>query len=192
MSSFIRSVLEKNAFNVKIVVRIDGLTFIARAKIDTGCSISTLVYKTITNADDKRRLECKKKAIDEGLKTLLGFGVNDTVNGREAQISLWKSGDILNCTAVKFKYPSVELSLDDCSFVHDICVSYDRDGSSLIGMDILKDFDFHCGESLKTGEFIFLGCLRSKICSDYTKALREELGIVFEHEFLAKVVREGI
>ena len=42
----------------------------------------------------------------------------------------------------------------------------------LIGMDILKDFDFRCGESEWNGEHLFLGCLKENINSDYLNELQ--------------------
>lgn len=54
----------------------------------------------------------------------------------------------------------------------------------LLGMDVLKHFDFHCGDSkisnLSEGiykdDYIFIGCLKSNICPAYIEALRTYLG----------------
>lgn len=192
MSNFVRAVLIGNSFTLPLELKINGRVVHVDSKIDTGCSRSTVSLKTALGVSREKCIELKKQAISSGLPVRLGFGVNDSNEDRERMRNIYASGDLLNCKAVKFLYKEVSMLLDEYSFTHGICVNYDRDSSSLIGMDILKDFDFHCGKSLKTGEFVFLGCLCSKICSDYTKALQDELGIVFEHEFLAKFIRESI
>ena len=48
----------------------------------------------------------------------------------------------------------------------------------LIGMDILKDFDFRCGESEWNGEHLFLGCLKENINSDYLNELHKYFGYI--------------
>ena len=48
----------------------------------------------------------------------------------------------------------------------------------LIGMDILKDFDFRCGESEWNGEYLFLGCLKENINSDYLNELHKYFGYI--------------
>ena len=84
----------------------------------------------------------------------------------------------MECTALKFTHKNIPIRLNGYDITHDIAVNYDRTSNILIGMDILKDFDFHCGESKATGNYIFLGCLKKRITPDYLGALYEHFGYI--------------
>lgn len=79
--------------------------------------------------------EYKKKAIEKGLTCSLSFGVNDTKEFREEQIGFVHTVKKLSING--YKLPAM-----------DIKVNYNRIGNVLIGLDILKLFDFHCGRSV--------------------------------------------
>lgn len=97
--------------------------------------------------------------------------MSDTDSIKERDRKLIEDGRLLECTALKFTHENVPMSLNGYRLVHNIAVNYDRTSNILIGMDILKDFDFHCGISKMTGEYIFLGCLRDNISQEYLSAL---------------------
>ena len=192
MTSYVRAVLKNNSFKIPASITLDGTVYHGEVKIDTGCAMSVVTFRRFANADESMSRVMKSNALVSGKKTLLGFGVSDTSDKINEQKSLYKAGNILDCTAVKFSHKDTPINLGGFNFSHDICVNYDRTGNTLIGMDILEEFEFHCGKSLKTGEYIFLGCLRSNISTEYKDALREELGIGYECEFLAKLVRDDV
>lgn len=73
-------------------------------------------------------------------------------------------------------HKKVPMVLNGYALKHDIAVNYDRTSNILIEMDILKDFDFHCGKSDENGEYLFLGCLKDQINQDYFDALRQHFG----------------
>lgn len=68
--------------------------------------------------------------------------------------------------------------LNGYNIIHDIGVNYDRTSNILIGMDILKDFDFHCGESKVNGKYLFLGCLKEEINALYLDELYRHFGYI--------------
>ena len=55
-------------------------------------------------------------------------------------------------------------------------INCDTTGNVLIGMDVLKEFDFHCGQSRKTGKYIFIGCLKDELTIEYLNALKNHFG----------------
>lgn len=82
------------------------------------------------------------------------------------------------CEALKFKHIVSDFEINGvsiaCRYLH---VNYDRKGSILIGMDILKNWDIHIG-TVDTGQTIFLGCPKELINSGYLQELENTFHIV--------------
>lgn len=115
-------------------------------------------------------------AIDSKLKFQRSYGVSDTDEIKARDKMLVKENRLLECTALKFTHRDIPITLNGYGIRHDIAVNYDRTSNILIGMDILKDFDFHCGESEWNGKYLFLGCLKEKINLEYLSELNKHFG----------------
>ena len=83
-------------------------------------------------------------------------------------------------------YKDCKISFPKFIFSCDLHVNFDRDSNILLGMDVLSKFDFHCGRSIKTKEYLFIGCLKSNITQEYVDALYEHFGI----DYLGKLVKD--
>lgn len=168
---YLFSVLENNCFFVKAEICIHGKTVNGRFKLDTGCSYSTIPYRVLYNVSYDTALRHKRAAIASKLKFQRSYGVSDTDEVKAWDKELVETGRLLECTALKFTHRDVPMIMNGYGIRHDIAVNYDRTSNVLIGMDILKDFDFHCGESRRNGEYIFLGCLKDQISMEYMEEL---------------------
>lgn len=177
-NAYLISVLEKNSFYVRAEICLHGKTIHNRFKLDTGCSYSTVPYRVLYNVSYDTALQYKKAAIASGLKFQRSYGVSDTDEIKARDKELVRKNRLLECTALKFVHPDIPISLNGYQIIHDIGVNYDRTSNILIGMDILKDFDFHCGRSKVNGEYIFLGCLAEQINSEYLGALYQHFGYI--------------
>jgi hypothetical protein len=140
-------------------------------EIDTGCSYTNFSYKSLSNFSNSDALIAKRNAIENNLKKGLRYGVSDTRENKRRDKQLMVNKDFLSCTALNFSYDNVLLNINGYNFSHSIRMNYDRESNLLLGMDILKDFDFHIGTSNVTGEVVFLGCLSSRITESYLNAL---------------------
>lgn len=158
----------------------DDTLISARTIIDTGCSLSKLSMKTINSELCDRHLELD---ITDSLcgvrRAVSSVGVTDL--SREVKIE-----------ELLFDREKAKRSLNLC-FVHkldvllvngydidlpniNVKVSYAQTGASLLGMNILNKFDFHCGTSKVNSEYMFLGCLKDKITEGYIEALEVHFG----------------
>lgn len=176
MNSYLIAALKDNCFFVQSEIYLHGKTINSNFKLDTGCSYSTVSYRVLCNVSHKTALKYKREALNSQLKCQRSYGVSDTDSIKERDRKLIEDGRLLECTALKFTHENVPMSLNGYRLVHNIAVNYDRTSNILIGMDILKDFDFHCGISKMTGEYIFLGCLRDNISQEYLSALYMHFG----------------
>lgn len=164
------------------------------AKIDTGCEGSNLSLASSQFAFENL-VKLKQDAVVLNLFPRLGYGANDSLDFRQRESSLFDTEHYMECTAVSFRHPVKNFILGGCFIpVHHLSVSYDRVSFPLIGMDILKYFDFHCGESLiddemnkiQKGDYIFLGCWKTAINGIYLKALEDYLGYFNATSYKAK------
>lgn len=176
MNRYLISILKDNCFYVQAEVGLHGKTINGKFKLDTGCGYSTISYRVLCNVSHNSALKYKEQAILSGLKYQRSYGVSDTEMIKEKDRQLIMEGRLAECTALKFTHENVRMSLNGYELTHDIAVNYDRTSNILIGMDILKNFDFHCGISEMTGEYIFLGCLKRNLTQEYLEALRRHFG----------------
>lgn len=181
MNNYIFAELDekKNSFFVKASIMLFGTKKVEDIEIDTGCSYSNIAFKKFFQATDEEALNYKKNAIISHTPYVISFGASDTNDIIKEQRELIKAKKFLNCKSVSYVY-QVTLNLSGYIINHDIRVNYDRDGNSLLGMDILKDFDFHIGVSRVTGKSTFIGCLKDRINSEYLDALYQHFGYLSE------------
>lgn len=177
---------DKNEFkidgDIELFDEVRHLTF----KIDTGCSITTIPFKKIGDFSNEVVLNYKKTAIKEGRPYKRSYGVSDSREKMEKDKELIRLGKLEECTSLKFLYNDCVINFGNYRITSDIHINFDRTGNILIGMDILSKFDFHCGRSLKTDEYLFIGCLKSNITQKYVNALYEHFGI----DYLGKIVKD--
>ncbi|MDE7311647.1 MAG: hypothetical protein K2N87_08555 [Eubacterium sp.] len=177
-SNYLISTLENHCFYVKSEICLHGKVIHNRFKLDTGCAFSTIPFRVLYNVSHNTALQYKQAAIDSHLKYQRSYGVSDTEMTRQKDKELLKNNKLLECTSLKFMHKDIPLVLNGYALVHDIAVNYDRTSNILIGMDILQDFDFHCGKSIDNGEYLFLGCLRNDISQDYLDELYKHFGYI--------------
>ena len=168
---------DNNSFFIRCTINLFGVDAEYYIEIDTGCSNSNIAFKKFFKVDDEEAIKYKKKAIASGVEKHLGFGVSDSKKDRVEAYNLLREGKSLKCKYVNFVY-NTDFSFFDYKFNHDVRVNFDRDGNSLLGMDILKDFDMHIGKSLITGKVTFLGCRKDDVSAEFIQAIQSHLGYV--------------
>lgn len=180
--------VRRNAFVVEFELGLmtHRLALSGNAKIDTGCENTSISLQSPSvGLDKKTAMAYKKQAIEAKLDMSLGFGANDTRLFRREQTDLFRCGDFFECSVLKFDVPVTQFYVNGYSIpVGHIGVSYDRTSNVLIGMDILKHFEYHCGVSLiedvandiLEGDFLFIGCLKDHITKEYLVAVEKYLG----------------
>lgn len=175
MSRFLYIELDtQDSFYVKSSCRILGKDYKKlKFKIDTGCAVSVIPYYRLSR-DIQEAGELKIHDIDSGVDYRESYGVES--GGYTHGIAASREEKITS-PALKFKHLVTNITFGNYqipdSYMH---INYDRRGNILIGMDILKRFDFHCGESHVTGKYILLGCLKDRITPEYLMALEEHFG----------------
>lgn len=158
-------------------------------KIDTGARGTLLPLRTVnfhSNFDISAYKDVnafyhdyKKRLHDKGFAIKYLRGVT---NSKKFPDNIKK----IDRDDVIFACPILNLYVDDYFIFpkHEISVSCDTSGNVLLGMDILKNFDYHCGDSLvndknnsiNIGNHIFIGCLQNDINEEYLEALKRYLG----------------
>lgn len=152
-------------------------------KIDTGAGGSLFPLRTLQFANSLRLTneekvnfygDLKRSFLDRGFRPGFLHGVERTDEDKTG-LSLYDRKDLT------FRTDIGALVVEDyCLFdVENIRITCDTTGNVLLGMDILSKFDFHCGISSLTGEYIFLGCLKDRLNQSYLTALREHFGSIW-------------
>lgn len=169
MSKFIRATLNsrnelrcKGAFDF-IGHRMDDISF----KIDTGCNYTCIPLKR-TTLDDVLIEEMKHRDyLDPRIEKVVSFGVNDTDEKRESDISKFRAGNFNDLASVSVRRKVSNLTIDGCNLgKQEIFINYTRTGNILIGMDILSKLDIHIGKTSE-GETVFLACPLDRINDEY-------------------------
>ena len=170
---------DNNCFYAQSFVELYGKTLGCRFKIDSGCSLSTIPFRRLTNLPELISRQYKKKAISDGLQYVRSYGVSDDSQIRKKDRDLLDQGNLMDCKALKFLHNDVNMNIGGYDIVSDVYVNYDRVGNPLIGMDILRNFTFICDVSALTGEYVFIGCLKNqKNKDDYYDAVRNHFGLI--------------
>lgn len=180
--------VRRNAFVIEFEIGLltHRLALSGNAKIDTGCENTSIALQSPSIGIDQRTaMDYKRQAIEADLNMSLGFGANDTNVFRKEQTKLFRRGFYMDCSVLKFDVPVAQFCINGYDIpIRHIGVSYDRTSNVLIGMDILKHFEYHCGASLVeddandilTGDHIFIGCLKTHITTEYLNAVEMYLG----------------
>lgn len=181
----------KNAFIADVTFELYGVRYTTKAKIDTGCTLSVFPIKKILKYEPNKSIELKRRAIAENTECTLGFGVNDSVEFKRKEKALFESGRLMECTSIKFRYRDIPITINGIALVEDIYVSYDRDSSNtLIGIDILKDFEVHIGTSLLDGRYLLLACSKNGDKKEYYKEMSRHFNLVDKNDREVKLVRK--
>ena len=176
MSKFIKAVMKpsKNgiggSFTVIASFKLDNINTPfknVKVKIDTGCGISVLPLDQFPISKNLLS-NLKSNDINNGVESIISYGVE--TGGKKHTIPRTYS-DKMVCTALKFKHAVSDFKIENVNinskYLH---VNYDRSGNTLIGMDILKDWDIHIG-TIDSGETLFLGCPKDQINDEYLQEL---------------------
>ena len=179
--SFLYATLNRqNSFLVPALISLNNISFANQVKIDTGCAQSTIPFRRLASVSHEKSLQYKQSDLDFGLPYVRSYGVSDTDEIRKKDAKLIKAGRYMECTSLKFKHANTHLILNGYTINTDIYVNYDRTGSILIGMDILKQFQSVTDISQITGQYTFIGCLISQSDkSEFYTALYEHFGIKY-------------
>ena len=157
------------------------------AILDTGCTSSSLPYYRIVPdsayANFKKQLDIKKNRDFE-----ISYGVE---TGGFEHSTPKTFDEKMKCTALKFKHSMLDFSLNNYNIgTQDVYVNYNRRGNILIGMDILKQFDFYIGLSHIKNNIVFIGVLREQEDkSGYYTALKEHFDLAERQSFFADLFR---
>ena len=143
--------VRRNAFIIEFELGLltHNLVLSGNAKIDTGCENTSIALQSPSIGIDKRTaFAYKKQAIEANLNMSLGFGANDTKMFRREQRDLFRCGDFIDCSVLKFDVPVTEYSIKV------IACRLGISGSAMTGYQIkkalLKAFLFCTMQSLAT------------------------------------------
>lgn len=184
-SKYLYSELKRGEFRVDFSGVIVGASIENSIKIDTGAMRSLFPLKTLNYIDyaDIEVDELTDEIRDSFYKLIkLQFLDAGYTYSFLRGIERYKSeiGKPLRERRDLVFYDSVfKINLGGYSVgrLSNVAISCDTDGNCLLGMDVLKDFDFHIGTSRVTGKCTFIGCLRDSISSEYLNALDEHFGL---------------
>lgn len=142
-------------------------------KIDTGCSISTVPlakFQILHSFCDY----LKEKDIAQNVPYQISYGIE--TSGKKHLIPRTFE-EKMNCEALKFEHSVTGFELGGIPFSQDkLYINYNRSGSILIGMDILKKWEIHIGESVIDGNVWLIGCPKEHAGTDYLDELIRQFG----------------
>lgn len=204
MNKFILAKLSsRNEFRTSIACNLLGTDIkYQNLKIDTGAVKSLIPLRTIKfssnfnitkfNSADQFYNKCKQELLNRGNNIGYMRGVTNAKEYKEGTSPLYREDVTFECkvtdVSVGEYYISNELPMR---------VSCDTNGNVLLGMDILKDFDYHCGNSLvdddenriNKGDHIFIGCLKTDMNEEYLEALKKYLGYIPDYRRINMLIR---
>lgn len=177
-NKFLKIIMKDNKFvtNIAAIYNDENIR-INEVVIDTGCSYSLITYNEIyIFMNEVQRLKAKEIAIRNN-RCCISFGV-ETLRGVHIDLKNMSLDDMLKCTNLRTIESFNNIRIGGISVENKMLrFSYDNNCPSLIGMDILKDWDVHISKSLKTNETVLMACPLDSINEEYIKALTEEFGI---------------
>lgn len=181
-NSYIKATLVNNRFKVKMEAVYNNMNITLNdAIIDTGCTHSHITCDEIYMFDDSdedkiKRLDIKRQAIMDYSCTL-GYGVESDKRVR-LDIRKMSLEDKVNCERLKIFEPFRQIRVNGIPVGNrSLGVSYDYNGTSLLGMEILKDWCIYIGESLHTKTDTLIACYKSDISDEFIQALIDEFDI---------------
>lgn len=143
----------------------------AEVKIDTGAE-TTLIPLAGRIGLDESIMDIKYRDIKNGVPSSVSHGIEtDPRSLRYPKTDEEK----LKCKHLVFKKEHTKIRVSGLELNDQaVYVSYDRSGTILLGMDVLKDWDIHIGKSVISDRIVFLGCPRDRINPQYLEALEKE------------------
>lgn len=162
MNNYIIVEMKNNCLMLPITVSIQDLRVYKRsciAKIDTGCSYSTIPYVKL-NSDIMLASQFKSLDIHSEKYSIESYGVESSGMVHKSPVTY---DEKMECKALKFRHDMVNVAFNDYQ-VGDlpVFVNYDRRGNILIGMDILSKFIIYMDTSRVTGRETLIMTLKSE------------------------------
>ena len=176
-TKYLRIPMIQNKFRAELSVIYNGVSKQIDAVIDTGCVHSLIPYSfhhgILCESD---RVKAKQYAIRTYLHSP-SFGI-DTLGTPLKPLNKMSEQEKIECTLIRFTEHFDKVRIENI-FIgsKDMHVSYDLTSVALIGMELLKDWDIHISESLKTHHIILMACPLNRINEEYINALEEEFNI---------------
>lgn len=164
MSDCLVCEMKNNAFTVEASVLVEGKSLTFPIKIDTGCTLSVLPYRTIASVTRKQARRQKTRDIEKRLPYKRSYGVSDSEIKKTIDRFLLELDYPIACKSLKFLHKNMSFKLNSISMREDLYFNYDRTCNPLLGLDILSKFCFMCDTSKVTGKYMFIGCLKD--CQD--------------------------
>lgn len=181
---------DSNEFIIPISMNFHGVYCESYAKLDTG-AVGFLVPLNSFGFTDKECLSFKETYIQRQYPVRKMQGIERTFNLSLADYSKLSVSEKLKYNGVSFtdnvnNVVLNHLSIGTCK----VSVNTNIDtGKTLLGMSILKNFDFHVGTSRVTGKCTFIGCPKDKISNEYLQALSKHFGYVYPEWALSRFIR---
>ncbi len=174
MSRYIYSELSHyDEFRVNFFCYHHDIPKYAEIKIDTGAVFSLIPLKSI-GVPKRNRESLREFYIDNNMIGGVLHGVEGVFREMtKHEINAMSREEKLSQRCFTFwdRFRDIEVGgypLKD-RLIHTTC---DTEGNILLGMDILKDFEYHIGMSALTGKHTFIGCMRDDINKEYLEALK--------------------
>lgn len=188
--TFVYSELVNNEFIVELTLKFHGIQYTAKTKLDTG-AVGFLV--PLANfgilSDDCKDIKTQYILRDyptrplRGIERAYNLSRNDYEKlSFEEKLSYKGVGFVDTVSGVTLN----NLYIGNCSAVINV---NDKSSYALLGMSILKKFDFHVGTSSITGKCTFIGCPKDNISDDYLQALSKHFNLVQPERALARFMR---
>lgn len=150
-------------FPVELYFVLDGKPYKIGAKFDTGCSMTMISYKSL-GISDSDRLYSKEIAIKRYRNGELSLTYSKGVESEDIKLPSPYSltdDELMESTYICFKYYVDDFSVCKCGIGKQaVKVSYDRTGHSLLGMNIINNYDIHIGSD--TLDMVLLGTQREQ------------------------------
>lgn len=144
MSNKLKIALNNNAFSTLFDLNFKGNFLSSRIKIDTGCTLTSIALGDILKRDILNRyiLDDYHSFLKCGYpKAVYSIGVNDRDVTRKG-IFDYSDDEILKRNDVGFAYTVTNLTVGGISFGKSkVKIMYNRKGSSLLGMNILRNYN---------------------------------------------------
>lgn len=172
---------ETNDFECDFKCRIKNYRYRGKIKIDTGAEYSLLSMPRL-GLSEELCLSSKKKILkDDRFSITVMQGVECTYQGlTQEDIQSWSLEEKMECGGICVLVLVNDVIFNKYSIIKpaSLLVTFDKNCDNLLGMDLLRHFDFHVGVSNVTGKCTFIGCLKDRINKEYLDALLTHFGYV--------------
>lgn len=139
--------------------------------IDTGCSHSHISADLFTIfLSDEERLDEKDKWINKR-KAIIGRGIESANINISMDISRYNPRVTILNRLYDIKLNGIDIGN------HLTAISYDTCMVALLGMEFLKNMDFHIAVSKITNKCTLIACPKDKLNDDYYRALDDHFGL---------------